>query len=99
MTDPHIGRLVYKPTARAHVLKGTRLPLGLKALLSAGTDEQEMRIQKTSRNNIILAGHFLQRNSDSQGLPLPCLITTHHSPLIEPSCWRSHRNGRSQGEK
>jgi len=47
MTDPDIGRLVYKPTARADVLKGTRLPLRLKALLSAGADEQGMRIQKT----------------------------------------------------
>jgi len=36
MTDPHIGHLVYKPTARADVLKGTRLPLGLKALLFCG---------------------------------------------------------------
>jgi len=33
MTDPHIGRLMYKPTARADVLKATRLPLSLKALL------------------------------------------------------------------
>jgi len=62
VTDPHIGRLVYKPMARADVLKGTRLPLGLKALFSAGTDGQAMRIQKTSRNDIILAREFLQRN-------------------------------------
>ena len=62
MTDPHIGRLVYKLTAWAEVLKGTRLPLGLKALLSAGTDEEGMRIQETRRNDIILARQFLQCN-------------------------------------
>ena len=62
MTDLHIWRLVYEPTARADVLKGIRLPLGLKALLSAGTDEQGMRIQKTRWNDIILARQFLRRN-------------------------------------
>jgi len=36
MTDQHIGRLVYKLTARADVLKGKWLSLGLKALLFCG---------------------------------------------------------------
>jgi len=62
MTDPHIGHLVYKPMARANILKGMRLPLGVKALLSADTDKQGMRIQKTCWNDIILARQFLQRN-------------------------------------
>jgi len=64
MTDPHIGRLVYKRTARADVLKGTRLPLGMKALLSAGTDKEGMRVQKTRRNDIILASQFYDLISD-----------------------------------
>jgi len=79
MTDPHIGCLVYKPTARADVLKGTRLPLGLKALLSAGTDEQGMRIQQTRRNDIILARQFLGRNfrQSRSSPPFP-----HHYPSL-----------------
>jgi len=79
MTDPHIGRLVYKPTARADVLKGRRLSLGRKALLSAGTDEERMRIQKTRRNDIILARQFLQRNlpQSRSSPPFP-----HHNPSL-----------------
>jgi len=56
LTDPHIGRLVYKPATRADVLKGAQLPLSLKALLSAGGDEQGMIIQQARRN--ILARKF-----------------------------------------
>ena len=79
MTDPDIGCLVYKPTARADVLKGTRLPLRLKALLSAGTDEQGMRIQKTRWNDLILPREFLPRNFRQSGSspPLP-----HHNPSL-----------------